>query len=142
MKHSTSTCRFLCENVNKGYVLGMALTSVTSSLALMGAMALFKEIEQSLDPLDLVGKTALVGLIKQVELKIKEAAQGKSYSTLSLEFSIVKDFLWIAIAIPCISASCFAPCCLIPFLKKFFELGVETRQQPTVELVEVMEEAT
>ena len=140
MKHTSPIGRFLTENLNRRRVLGSALSLVTSSLGLFSVMALFKEIEQALDPSDSVGRATLAGLIHQVNLKIKNSARKKSNSIILVESCSVQDFSWIAIAILCISTSCFASCCLLPFLKKFFELRLEAGQQPTMELVEVTEQ--
>lgn len=72
MKHTSASGRFMQENLTKGRLLGKALTRAISTLGLVGSLALFKEIEQAIDPSDSDGQSALAELIKKVEEKIKQ----------------------------------------------------------------------
>ena len=83
IKFTSSTGKFLREHVTHGKILGSALSTAISSLRLFGSLALFKELEQALDPVDLMERAALTGLIQQVNLRIQKEARNKSNTTIS-----------------------------------------------------------
>ena len=72
MKHSSASGHCMCENLTKGYLLGKTLQGAVLTLGLVGYLALFKEIEQAVDPSDTDGQSVLSELIQKVENKIKK----------------------------------------------------------------------
>ena len=52
MKHTSSSGRWMHEDLTKGCLLGKTLSGAVSKLGLVGSLALFKEIEQAIEPSD------------------------------------------------------------------------------------------
>ena len=139
MKISSSTGKFLREHVTKGKIISSTLASTISSVGLFGSLALFKELEKTIDLNDSASLSTLRSLIDQVNKKIKSQQSAGGDPSLPNPGAPM-DYTWIAIGIPFVLVSFFSSCCIFSCLRKFYKLGLQDapqNQTPSVELIEV-----
>ena len=124
MKHTSSTGRFLHKHVTKGKMIKSALTSTISTLGLFGSLALFKQIENAIDPSDIIHS-----MIDQINTKIKNKKSEVLGESMKLKDEPF-DFIWLLIAIPCLATSCLCSCFCLSLIKKIIRLGFPDTPDP------------
>ena len=131
MKVGTASSRWLRNHATRGRILVKVLKGSVSSLGLIGSLAIFKQLESTLEHSDSEGRAFLGDLIKDVESRIDKMKERSKFlkETAKSKGPNYSDVVWLFVAIPSFCGAFRIGVCILPFVKGYIRYKKEMRDE-------------